>query len=178
MTTATKRRLPAIESSEYHKANKDALAEVERMMSGANVAVTDPRDEPNASPSRETRGSSRGAMTATLNDDELLAARGTIELIPIEHLGASPYQPRIGYDAATIAELAASLKAAGRNHTDLIVRLVTASAVISAGTRGRVLPKTKYEVLDGHRRLLGGQQAGLTALWCKVVELEDRKSVV
>lgn len=112
-------------------------------------------------------------MTATLNDDELLAARGTIELIPIEHLGQSPYQPRIGYDAATIAELGVSLKAAGRNHTDLIVRLVTATAVISARTRGRVLPKTKYEVLDGHRRLLAGQQAGLTALWCKVVELDD-----
>lgn len=150
MTTATKRRLPAIDmKSEYHKANARAIERGQAIMSG----------QPDPGP--------------LMTDDDMLAARGTIELIPIEHLGQSPYQPRIGYDAATIAELAASLKAAGRNHTDLIVRLVTASAVISARTRGRVLPKTKYEVLDGHRRLLAGQQAGLTALWCKVVELDD-----
>lgn len=118
-------------------------------------------------------GSSRGAVTDTKTDDAHLAEKNARELIPVQYLEPCRFQPRRVFDAAKLKELAASMSAAGGNHTDLIVRLKPATF---SKTLGRELKNisTCYEILAGERRWRAAAIAKLPALWCVVLTLDDR----
>ena len=130
--------------------------------------------QPAPSPQPSPKG--RGGRTATpvASDDAHLAATHARELIPIEHLTPSPFQPRKDFDSAKLEELAASMKAHGGNHTDLIVRL--AGVPPSGGRKGEHRLKAElqlYEIIAGERRWRAAAIAKLPAVWCVVLELDD-----
>src|SRR5579883_3293191 len=82
--------------------------------------------------------------------------------VPLDRLHPSPLNPRKRFDEAALAELAASIRARGVLQP-LVVR--PAKAGDGAG---------QYEVVAGERRYRAARLAGLAAVPCRVVELDDR----
>ena len=87
------------------------------------------------------------------------AAAGSLTQIPLAQLRPSPYQPRTHFDAAAIAELAASIRQQGVVQP-IVVRRVG----------------TQYELVVGERRLRAAREAGLDALPAVVRDLSDEEA--
>lgn len=100
-----------------------------------------------------------GAMNAFSHAPDL-------RLVPAPQLTASPKNPRTRFDAATIAELAESIRVHGILEP-LIVRPIPADriAAINGGAR--------FEIVAGHRRQRAAALAGLADLPVIVRELAD-----
>lgn len=84
--------------------------------------------------------------------------------IAVEHLVASPFQPRRRFDEAALAALAASIRAAG------VMQPVLVRAAPGAGGGAR------YELIAGERRWRAAQLAGLAAVPALVVRLGDEEA--
>ncbi len=87
------------------------------------------------------------------------AAAGGLAQIPLTQLRPSPYQPRTHFDAAAIAELAASIRQQG------VVQPIVVRRV------GK-----QYELVVGERRLRAARQAGLDALPAVVRDLSNEEA--
>ncbi len=82
--------------------------------------------------------------------------------IPIHQICANPYQPRLKFDAASIGELAESIKKYG------VIQPITV----------RRLSSEKYELIAGERRLRASVMAGLLKIPAILVSLSDNDSAV
>ncbi len=80
--------------------------------------------------------------------------------IPVEEIGANPYQPRTRFDDETIQELAASIRAAGVLQPVLVRRV--------PGAEG-------YQLVVGERRLRAAIVAGLKRIPAIIREVADRE---
>jgi ParB family transcriptional regulator, chromosome partitioning protein len=80
-------------------------------------------------------------------------------MIPLTDLAPNRYQPRKSFDAAELAALAQSIKAAG---------LMQPVIIRATGTRN------KYELIAGERRFRAAGMAGLTAIPSILVEADER----
>lgn len=79
--------------------------------------------------------------------------------IAISEIDANPYQPRRDFDAEEIASLAQTIQAHG---------IIQPIAVRQAGDR--------YQLIAGERRLRAAQEAGLTEVPARVLEIDDQQS--
>ena len=84
--------------------------------------------------------------------------------IRVEEVRANPNQPRRSFDAAGLAELAASIKALG------ILQPLVVRSLEGSGAPG-------YELVAGERRLRAASEAGLSEVPVVVVETDDRGSL-
>ncbi len=80
--------------------------------------------------------------------------------LPVEEIGANPYQPRTRFDEETIQELAASIKSAGVLQPVLVRRVPGADG---------------YQLVVGERRLRAAIVAGLKRIPAIVREVGDRE---
>ena len=80
-----------------------------------------------------------------------------VEEIPLDKIRANPYQPRRGFDMATLEELSASIKEYG------VLQPI-------------LLRKTDfgYEIIAGERRLRAAKMAGLSKIPALIKEMEDK----
>jgi len=93
-----------------------------------------------------------GQAVATLE-----AREPGVRELPIEDIAANPFQPRTRFDEAAIAELAASIKAAGVLQPVIVRR---------SGDDG-------YQLVAGERRLRAARAAGLARIPAMVREVGD-----
>jgi ParB family chromosome partitioning protein len=87
-----------------------------------------------------------------------IAAAGVLQ-IPIEMVGANPFQPRTRFNESALQELTDSIKANG------IIQPVILRRVATDG----------YELVAGERRLRAAKLAGLDAVPAIVREVDDRR---
>jgi len=80
--------------------------------------------------------------------------------IAVDSIDPNPHQPRTHFDADTLEELAASIRALG----------VLQPVLLRKGTDGR------YQLIAGERRLRAAKQAGLTAIPAIIRDAEDVNS--
>lgn len=93
----------------------------------------------------------------------------TIIEVPLHQLHDSPLQYRKTYQQATIDEIAASIKDVGRILQPLVVRLRYPNPLF----RDQYDPQDGYEIVFGHTRRRGAEQAGLATAPCIVRTLTD-----
>lgn len=93
----------------------------------------------------------------------------TIIEVPLHQLHDSPLQYRKTYQQATIDEIAASIRDTGRIHQPLVVRLRYPNPLF----RDQYDPQDGYEIVFGHTRRRGAEQAGLATAPCIVRTLTD-----
>nr|WP_144059368.1 ParB/RepB/Spo0J family partition protein [Rhodopirellula sp. SWK7] len=101
-------------------------------------------------------GSGKPKKAAASADNENASSVQTLEL-PIDQIGANPFQPRREFNPDEIASLAESIK----NHQQLqpvLVRIVDG----------------KYQLISGERRLRATIHAGLKTIRAEVREADDR----
>lgn len=82
------------------------------------------------------------------------------QLVPVDQLAASPFQPRVRLDDAKVAELAASVAEKG----------VLQPLLVRPREGG-------YEIVAGERRFRAAQKAGLTSVPVVVRDLDDRETL-
>jgi ParB family chromosome partitioning protein len=111
-----------------------------------------------AGPRRRGLGMGLGAL---LGEVAPPAAPEAAQLVPIEYLQPSPFQPRRHFPEAELEALAASM----REHGVLQPLLVRPAPGLATG----------YEIVAGERRWRAAQRAGLTELPVVVRELADRQ---
>jgi ParB family chromosome partitioning protein len=89
-----------------------------------------------------------------------LESAGELQLLPIDLIDPSPYQPREAYDDKTLDELAASIQDMG------IIQPVV------------VRPKDhqRYELMAGHRRWLAASRAGKNTIPALIRSLDDQNA--
>ncbi|MCR5864678.1 ParB/RepB/Spo0J family partition protein [Aquincola sp. J276] len=93
----------------------------------------------------------------------------TIIEVPLHQLHDSPLQYRQTYKQSTIDEIAASIKDTGRILQPLVVRLRYPNPLF----RDQYDPQDGYEIVFGHTRRRGAEQAGLATAPCIVRSLTD-----
>ena len=98
------------------------------------------------------------ALSLAQIDD--LESVGELQLLPIDLIDSSPYQPREAYDDKALDELAASIRDMG------IIQPVV------------VRPKDhqRYELMAGHRRWLAASRAGKAAIPALIRSLDDQNA--
>lgn len=84
-------------------------------------------------------------------------ADGSLRQIPLREIRPNPYQPRRAFDEEALAELAASLDAAG----------LLQPVVVRPANDG-------YELIAGERRVRAAEQLGWTDIGAVVREVDDR----
>ncbi len=82
--------------------------------------------------------------------------------IPIHQISANPHQPRLNFDATSVAELAESIKKYG------VIQPITV----------RRLASEQYELIAGERRLRASVMAGLLKIPAIIVSLSDNDSAI
>jgi ParB family chromosome partitioning protein len=80
--------------------------------------------------------------------------------VPVEEIRPNPYQPRLGFDAEKIAQLAESIREKG----------ILQPLIVSKRDDG-------YELVVGERRLRAANQAGMTSVPCIVMDVPDEELV-
>ena len=83
----------------------------------------------------------------------------TIRMLPIDHVGANPFQPRTRFDDSSLKELADSIRSTGILQPVIVRRLEADS----------------FELVAGERRLRAARVAGLSDVPAIVRELDDRE---
>jgi len=99
------------------------------------------------------------AAIATESADARHPAQAGVQQIPIEMVGANPFQPRTRFNEATLQELTDSIKANGILQPVILRRT----------------PTDGYELVAGERRLRAAKLAGLDAVPAIVREIDDRR---
>jgi ParB/RepB/Spo0J family partition protein len=97
------------------------------------------------------------AIVSLLSNDRQGRGRGGVRRVPVDHITPNPEQPRLAFDEATLAELAASI----REHGVLQPILV------------RPLEDGGYQLIAGERRWRASQAAGLSTIPALVEEIDD-----
>ena len=110
------------------------------------------------------KGLGRG-LDALLAGDRTDSAADVITSLPIAALQAGKYQPRTRMDAASLAELADSIRAQGVIQPILVRRV----SVAASGDR--------YEIIAGERRYRAAQQAGLREVPVLVRDVADNAAL-
>jgi ParB family chromosome partitioning protein len=95
---------------------------------------------------------------AVMGEGELEAA--VVRKVPVGKLGPSPFQPRLEFGAADLAQLAESVKQAG----------VLEPLLVRATEGGR------YEIIAGERRWRAAKAAGMKSVPCLVLEVDDTQA--
>lgn len=110
-------------------------------------------------PVRRRLGRGLNALLGTGSEHEGAPVEGAGDLkhIPTNVIVPNPFQPRRDFDEETLAELAASIA----RHGILQPLLVRAHG-------------TGYQLIAGERRWRAARRAGLPAVLCRVLELDDR----
>ena len=98
------------------------------------------------------------------SDRAAASANDTLTSLPLTHLQPGKYQPRTHMDAASLNELAASIKAQG------IIQPILVRKVGGAGS-------DKYEILAGERRFRAAQIAGLTDVPVALRDVPDEAAL-
>lgn len=100
--------------------------------------------------------------------------RGEREIvsIAIDRIVPSPFQPRKHFDAAAIAELAASITSAGLIQPIVVRRSGSAPGVGEGGGH----EPSRFELVAGERRWRAARHAGLARLPAVVVEISDEQA--
>jgi ParB family transcriptional regulator, chromosome partitioning protein len=102
------------------------------------------------------------AQSGSSESGELADGYPQVQMIPLASISANPFQPRKQFDPATLAELAASIKASG-----LMQPIILRKSYNS---------ESKYELVAGERRWRAAQLAGLEAVPALVQNLSDEQS--
>ncbi|MBI3751959.1 MAG: ParB/RepB/Spo0J family partition protein [Chloroflexi bacterium] len=97
------------------------------------------------------------AIVSLLSNDRQGRSRGGVRNIPIAQIESNPEQPRLAFDQATLAELAASIREHGVLQP-ILVRPI--------GERG-------YQLIAGERRWRASQAAGLGTIPALVEDIDD-----
>lgn len=113
-----------------------------------------PRDVP---PSRKALGRGLAALLPDKPSATSPPPSGAIVELPIEEIAPNPVQPRSVFDQASLAELAASIRAHG-----ILQPLIV-----------RRLPEGGYELVAGERRWRAARLAGLQTVPAVVQDLAD-----
>jgi len=110
---------------------------------------------------RKALGRGLEALIPTAASTETLEPRskGGVEQIPIEMIGANPFQPRTRFDEASLKELTESIRSSGIIQPVILRR---------AGT-------DSYELVAGERRLRAAKLAGLDAVPAIMREVDDTR---
>src|SRR5262245_28742119 len=111
---------------------------------------------------RKALGRGLEALIPTATATETLEPRaksGGVEQIPIEMIGANPFQPRTRFDDASLKELTESIRSSGIIQPVILRR---------AGT-------DSYELVAGERRLRAAKLAGLEAVPAILREVDDTR---
>jgi len=98
-------------------------------------------------------------LSQLISSNALSQSRAVIEIAP-ERIRANPFQPRRHYDAATLNELAESIRQQG---------ILQPLLVRPAGDN--------YQIILGERRWRAAQEAGLETVPCIVQEVDDRQAL-
>lgn len=99
-----------------------------------------------------------GRGTPSDHEHEAVSDTSSLREIPIETIERNPWQPRKQFDAESMRELSDSI----REHGILQPILV------------RELPQGGFQLIAGERRWQAAQQAGLTIMPCRVVDVIDQ----
>jgi len=123
-------------------------------------------------------GESDAALEALLSGAEVTEAEAAhqVQMVSVEALEPSPFQPRIEMGDEDLRELAASLEQAGVLEP-LLVRPCP-SGRRSVGKARRGIPAERYEIVAGERRWRAAQMAGLTEVPCLVSDVDDTQARV
>ena len=105
-----------------------------------------------------TEDDAQALAEAVVGEGELEAA--VVRKVPVGKLGPSPFQPRLEFGAADLAQLAASVKQAG----------VLEPLLVRATEGGR------YEIIAGERRWRAAKAAGMKSVPCLVLEVDDTQA--
>src|SRR5687768_5201848 len=108
----------------------------------------------------KTRGLGRG-LDALLGDDEEPGSGEMLRSIAIDELQPGKYQPRTRPDAASLAELAESIKSQG----------VMQPVLVRPAAGGR------YEIVAGERRWRAARLAGLVSVPALVRDMPDQQAL-
>jgi ParB family chromosome partitioning protein len=111
---------------------------------------------------RKALGRGLEALIPTSTATETLEPRKAgsgVEQIPIEMIGANPFQPRTRFDDSTLKELTESIRSSGIIQPVILRR---------AGT-------DSYELIAGERRLRAAKLAGLDAVPAIFKEVDDTR---
>ncbi len=92
-----------------------------------------------------------------------------MSLLKIAELQAGKFQPRRRFDDASLAELAASIKAQG------IMQPIVVRKISSGGAVGE--KRVAYEIIAGERRFRAAQLAGLAEVPVIVKDVDDRTAL-
>ncbi len=106
----------------------------------------------------KTQDDAQALAEAVVGEEELEAA--VVRKVPVGKLGPSPFQPRLEFGAADLAQLAESVKQAG----------VLEPLLVRATEGGR------YEIIAGERRWRAAQAAGMKSVPCLVLEVDDTQA--
>jgi ParB/RepB/Spo0J family partition protein len=99
------------------------------------------------------------AIVSLLSPDS--ARRSTIRQIPLDHIEANPEQPRLSFDEATLAELAASVKEHGVLQPILV----------------RPIGPLRFQLIAGERRWRASKAAGLATIPAMVEDIDDETAM-
>ena len=97
------------------------------------------------------------AIISLLSNDREGRGRGGVRRIPVDHITPNPEQPRLAFDEAALAELAASIHEHGVLQPILV----------------RPLEDGGYQLIAGERRWRASQAAGLGTIPALVEEIDD-----
>lgn len=135
---------------------------------GAAVGVGGRQDSPSSRPGRDPAS------------EPASASGGGLVMVGVDEIVPSPFQPRVVFDDAKIAELAASIRSIGMMQPIIVRRRDAAGeAELSAGGGGARAGKTpvaRYELVAGERRWRAARVAGLTRVPAIVRDISDDES--
>jgi ParB/RepB/Spo0J family partition protein len=97
------------------------------------------------------------AIVSLLSNDRQGRARGGVRIIDVDRIVPNPEQPRIAFDAETLAELAASITEHGVLQPILV----------------RPLEDGEFQLIAGERRWRASKAAGLATIPALVEEIDD-----
>ncbi|MDQ6916298.1 MAG: ParB/RepB/Spo0J family partition protein [Pseudomonadota bacterium] len=106
------------------------------------------------------KGLGRG-LDALLSGSDETAGGESLRSVPIERIGAGKFQPRTHMDEASLAELAASIKAQGVMQPILV----------------RPVDGGRFEIIAGERRWRAAQRAGLKEVPALVRNVPDQAAL-
>lgn len=119
--------------------------------------------------------SGAGIAEAEAAEPEARAGR-QLQMVAVDALEPSPFQPRLEMGEEDLRELAASLEQAGVLEP-LLVRPCPRGRRATGKGRG-VAPAERYEIVAGERRWRAAQLAGLTEVPCLVSNVDDTQARV
>lgn len=101
-------------------------------------------------------------------------SQNTIELVAIEELEESPFNPRTSYDQKALHDLAETIRGVGVMQP-LLVRPLSVDGLLqfNRNNRGHDGERPRFEIIYGHRRFRGAKLAGETRVPVICRELTD-----